>query len=126
MVGKSGFIRDPSGLLMSVIRTLEDHTDERHRDLEREKLEEAYSDIDQKLDNAVEGNFKEIKSTIEVKSCLENINKWNLLNFSVLVRSEVELEHAEVEWQKSKKSWFNVNSCCTVAKMNYEVYGWKV
>ena len=52
---------------MSVIRTLEDHTDERHRDLEREKLEEAYSDIDQKLDNAVEGNFKEIKSTIEVK-----------------------------------------------------------
>ena len=67
MVGKSGFIRDPSGLLMSVIRTLEDHTDERHRDLEREKLEEAYSDIDQKLDNAVEGNFKEIKSTIEVR-----------------------------------------------------------
>ena len=52
---------------MSVIRTLEDHTDERHRDLEREKLEEAYSDIDQKLDNAVEGNFKEIKSTIEVR-----------------------------------------------------------
>ena len=42
MVGKTGFIRDPSGLLMSVIRTLEDHTDERHRDLEREKLEEAY------------------------------------------------------------------------------------
>ena len=57
---------------MSVIRTLEDHTDERHRDLEREKLEEAYSDIDQKLDNAVEGNFKEIKSTIEVKDLSKN------------------------------------------------------
>ena len=35
MVSKSGFIRDPSGLLMSVIRTLEDHQDERHRDTGR-------------------------------------------------------------------------------------------
>ena len=65
MVGKSGFIRDPSGLLMSVIRTLEDHQDERHRDNERQKLEEAYSDIDNKLNTAVEANFKDIKSTIE-------------------------------------------------------------
>lgn len=65
MVGKSGFIRDPSGLLMSVIRTLEDHQDERHRDTEREKLEEAYSDVDDKLNGAVEANFTEIKSTIE-------------------------------------------------------------
>ena len=124
MVGKSGFIRDPSGLLMSVIRTLEDHTDERHRDLEREKLEEAYSDIDQKLDNAVEGNFKEIKSTIEVKISLYGTKFLDgKIIFSVLVKSEVELEHVEAEWQKSKKNLFSASSYCTVVRMNCAVCG---
>lgn len=35
------------------------------RDVEREKLEEAYSDVDKKLDTAVEKNFEEIAATIK-------------------------------------------------------------
>ena len=35
------------------------------RDVEREKLEEAYSDVDKKLDSAVEKNFEEIAATIK-------------------------------------------------------------
>ncbi|XP_039261309.2 exocyst complex component 4-like [Styela clava] len=64
-VGRAGFIRDPSGLLMSIIRTLASSDDDRQRDQEKERLEEAFTENDEKLDEMVAINYEELAKTIK-------------------------------------------------------------
>lgn len=64
-VGRAGFIRDPSGLLMSIIRTLASSDDDRQRDQEKERLEEAFTENDEKLDDMVAINYEELAKTIK-------------------------------------------------------------
>lgn len=65
-VGRAGFIRDPSGLLMSIIRTLASSDDDHQRDQEKERLEEAFGSNDEKLDELVEVNYEELARTIKL------------------------------------------------------------
>ena len=64
-VSRSGFIRDPSGLLMSIIRTLAASEDDHQRELEKERLEEAFLENDEKLDALVSENYEELAVTIK-------------------------------------------------------------
>ncbi|XP_026689907.2 exocyst complex component 4-like [Ciona intestinalis] len=64
-VGRAGFIRDPSGLLMSIIRTLAASEDDHQRELEKERLEEAFTENDEKLDVLVSENYEELAVTIK-------------------------------------------------------------
>jgi len=64
-VSRSGFIRDPSGLLMSIIRTLAASEDDHQRELEKERLEEAFLENDEKLDGLVSENYEELAVTIK-------------------------------------------------------------
>ena len=65
-VGRAGFIRDPSGLLMSIIRTLASSGDDDHqRQHEKERLEEAFSETDQQLDDLVASNYEEVAVSIK-------------------------------------------------------------
>ena len=65
-VGRAGFIRDPSGLLMSIIRTLASSGDDDHqREHEKERLEEAFTETDQQLDELVAENYEEVAVSIK-------------------------------------------------------------
>jgi len=65
-VGRAGFIRDPSGLLMSIIRTLASSGDDDYqREHEKERLEEAFSETDQQLDELVADNYEEVAVSIK-------------------------------------------------------------
>nr|CAB3243990.1 exocyst complex component 4-like [Phallusia mammillata] len=64
-VGRAGFIRDPSGLLMSTIRILSHSEDDHQRELEKEKLEEAFTENDEKLDELVADNYEELAVSIK-------------------------------------------------------------
>uniref|UniRef100_H2ZD48 Exocyst complex component Sec8 n=1 Tax=Ciona savignyi TaxID=51511 RepID=H2ZD48_CIOSA len=54
-----------SGLLMSIIRTLAASEDDHQRELEKERLEEAFSENDEKLDVLVSDNYEELAVTIK-------------------------------------------------------------
>ena len=65
-VGRAGFIRDPSGLLMSIIRTLASSGDDDHqREHEKERLEEAFAETDQQLDELVAQSYEEVAVSIK-------------------------------------------------------------
>ncbi|CAK8690303.1 unnamed protein product [Clavelina lepadiformis] len=64
-VGRAGFIRDPSGLLMSIIRTLASSKDGHQREYEKERLEEAFGENDEKLDELVADNYEELAVSIK-------------------------------------------------------------
>uniref|UniRef100_H2XRU0 Exocyst complex component Sec8 n=1 Tax=Ciona intestinalis TaxID=7719 RepID=H2XRU0_CIOIN len=54
-----------SGLLMSIIRTLAASEDDHQRELEKERLEEAFTENDEKLDVLVSENYEELAVTIK-------------------------------------------------------------
>jgi len=64
-VGRAGFIRDPSGLLMSIIRTLSASDGDHQREVEKERLEEAFIDTDEKLDKLINENYEEVAMSIK-------------------------------------------------------------
>jgi len=64
-VGRAGFIRDPAGLLMSIIRTLAASEDDHQRESEKERLEEAFAENDEKLDELVSANYEELAVSIK-------------------------------------------------------------
>ena len=65
-VGRAGFIRDPSGLLMSIIRTLSTSGDDnRQKEHEKERLEDAFGETDAQLDELVAQNYEEVAMSIK-------------------------------------------------------------
>ena len=64
-VSGSGFIRDPSGLLMSIIRTLSASDGDHQRNVERGRLKEAFEETDEKLDTLISQNYEEVAMTIK-------------------------------------------------------------
>lgn len=65
-VGRAGFLRDPSGLLMSIIRTLATSGDDnRQKEHEKERLEEAFTENDTQLDELVAQNYEEVAMSIK-------------------------------------------------------------
>ena len=64
-VGRAGFIRDPSGLLMSIIRTLASSDDLRKKEHEKERLEDAFAETDAQLDDLVASNYEEVAVSIK-------------------------------------------------------------
>ena len=64
-VSGSGFIRDPSGLLMSIIRTLSASDGDHQRNVERGRLKEAFEETDEKLETLISQNYEEVAMTIK-------------------------------------------------------------
>ncbi|XP_056429153.1 LOW QUALITY PROTEIN: exocyst complex component 4 [Hyla sarda] len=62
--GQMGKSKDPSGLLISVIRTLSTSDDVEDRETERGRLEAAYESCDKDLDKKIEQHFTELTTAI--------------------------------------------------------------
>ncbi|KAG8440070.1 hypothetical protein GDO86_006023 [Hymenochirus boettgeri] len=87
--------KDPSGLLISVIRTLSTSDDVEDRETEKGRLEEAYEKCDRDLDEKIEQHFTELTTAIRTyQSITERITssrnkikqvKENLLSCKMLL-----------------------------------------
>ncbi|KAM4677534.1 exocyst complex component 4 [Discoglossus pictus] len=87
--------KDPSGLLISVIRTLSTSDDVEDRETEKGRLEEAYEKCDRDLDDKIEQHFTELTTAIRTyQSITERITnsrnkikqvKENLLSCKMLL-----------------------------------------
>ncbi|KAM9311350.1 LOW QUALITY PROTEIN: exocyst complex component 4 [Gastrophryne carolinensis] len=93
--GQMNKSKDPSGLLISVIRTLSASDDVEDRETERGRLEEAYEKCDRDLDEKIEQHFTELTTAIRTyQSITERITnsrnkikqvKENLLSCKMLL-----------------------------------------
>ncbi|XP_078533596.1 exocyst complex component 4 [Lissotriton helveticus] len=62
--GSMGKSKDPSGLLISVIRTLSSSDDARERETEKGRLEDAYEKCDRDLDQLIVQHYTELTTAI--------------------------------------------------------------
>ncbi|MEE6481763.1 hypothetical protein FKM82_012962 [Ascaphus truei] len=93
--GQMSKSKDPSGLLISVIRTLSTSDDVEDRETEKGRLEEAYEKCDRDLDDKIEQHFTELTTAIRTyQSITERITnsrnkikqvKENLLSCKMLL-----------------------------------------